>query len=159
MAVSAVSVAMNGATVGAKQFVDSRDDLKDMTIGLLSRCTGANAQYELSTVTLNLYRGSLYAQSLGGLDDSFDDDLCEATRCRRFHGRNGFSAKNHVRLHQRRNEPQFFAPSVTMPVLMTQVKDDAWTDNPADGQKTFDMLGSTDKELFWIEGTTRRFDG
>jgi hypothetical protein len=24
-------------------------------------------------------------------------------------------------------------------------------------RKTFDLLGSKDKELFWIEGTTRRF--
>ena len=47
--------------------------------------------------------------------------------------------------------------SVTMPVLMWQVLEDAWIKNPEDGQKTFDQLGSTDKELVWIEGTTRRF--
>ena len=44
-----------------------------------------------------------------------------------------------------------------MPVLMVQVLDDAWTRNPEDAQKTFDLLGSEDKELFWIENTTRRF--
>jgi hypothetical protein len=31
------------------------------------------------------------------------------------------------------------------------------TKNPADASKTFDLLGSQDKELFWIEYTTRRF--
>ena len=44
-----------------------------------------------------------------------------------------------------------------MPVLMVQVLDDAWARNPEDAQKTFDLLGSEDKELFWIENTTRRF--
>ncbi|MCW5576158.1 MAG: alpha/beta hydrolase, partial [Burkholderiales bacterium] len=50
-----------------------------------------------------------------------------------------------------------WAPGVTMPVLMWQVLEDAWTKNPEDAQKTFDLLGSKEKELVWIEGTTRRF--
>ena len=52
---------------------------------------------------------------------------------------------------------QHFASGVKMPVLMIQVLKDSWTRNPEDAQKTFDLLGSKDKELFWIEGTTRRF--
>lgn len=44
-----------------------------------------------------------------------------------------------------------------MPVLMIQVKDDAWTRNPEDGQKTFDLLSSKEKELYWIENTPYRF--
>lgn len=46
-----------------------------------------------------------------------------------------------------------------MPVLMIQVLRDSWTRNPEDAQKTFDLLGSKDKELFWIENTTRPFKG
>jgi hypothetical protein len=53
--------------------------------------------------------------------------------------------------------PQLFASGVKMPVLMIQVLEDAWTRNPEDAQKTFDLLASKDKELFWIEHTTRRF--
>jgi hypothetical protein len=48
------------------------------------------------------------------------------------------------------------APAVTMPVLMWQVRKDIWT-KAEDGQKTFDLLGSADKERVWIEDTTRRF--
>jgi len=44
-----------------------------------------------------------------------------------------------------------------MPVLMVQVLKASWTRNPEDAQKTFDLLASKDKELFGIEGTTRRF--
>jgi esterase/lipase len=53
--------------------------------------------------------------------------------------------------------PHLFASGVKMPVLMVQVLEDEWTRNPEDAQKTFDLLGSTDKELLWIENTKRRF--
>jgi hypothetical protein len=49
------------------------------------------------------------------------------------------------------------ASAVTMPVLMFQVLEDAWTKNPEDAQKTFDLISSAEKELFWIENTTKRF--
>jgi hypothetical protein len=41
--------------------------------------------------------------------------------------------------------------------LKFQVLKDEWTRNPEDAQKTFDLLGSKDKELFSIEGSTKRF--
>jgi hypothetical protein len=52
---------------------------------------------------------------------------------------------------------KLWAPNVKLPVLMWQVRDDAVIDNPTDAQSTFDALGSNDKELHWIEGTTKRF--
>jgi hypothetical protein len=55
--------------------------------------------------------------------------------------------------------PQLSAPGVKMPVLMIQVKDDAWTKNPEDGQKPFYLLASKDKELFWTsQGLTDTFE-
>ena len=53
--------------------------------------------------------------------------------------------------------PHVTAPFVKMPTLIVQVKDDAWTRNPKDGQKTFDLLGNKEKNIYWIEGATRRF--
>lgn len=47
--------------------------------------------------------------------------------------------------------PHHSAPAVKMPVLMIQVLKDSWTRNPEDAQKTFDLLGSEEKELLWIE--------
>jgi hypothetical protein len=38
-----------------------------------------------------------------------------------------------------------------MPVLMIQVRNDSWTKNPEDVQKTLDMLGASDKEMIWVE--------
>lgn len=52
-----------------------------------------------------------------------------------------------------------WAPNVkNLPVLMWQVRDDAVIKNPQDAQHTFDLLGTPNKELHWIEGTTKRFD-
>lgn len=42
-----------------------------------------------------------------------------------------------------------------MDALIAKVLEDSWTRNPEDAQKTFDLLASKDKELFWIENTTR----
>ena len=53
--------------------------------------------------------------------------------------------------------PHLWAAAVKMPVLMVQVHDDEWTRNPEDAQKTFDLLGSKEKELFWIRNTKKRF--
>jgi hypothetical protein len=53
--------------------------------------------------------------------------------------------------------PQLFASAITMPNLTIHVRDDAWTKNPEDAQKTFDMLGTKEKEMIWVENTTRRF--
>jgi hypothetical protein len=33
----------------------------------------------------------------------------------------------------------------------------AWTKNPEDAQKTFDLLATKDKEMIWVENTTHRF--
>jgi hypothetical protein len=30
------------------------------------------------------------------------------------------------------------------------VRDDAWTKNPEDAQKTFDMLATKEKEIIWV---------
>jgi hypothetical protein len=40
---------------------------------------------------------------------------------------------------------------------MRSVLKDSWTRNPEDAQRTFDLLAREEKELFWIENTTRRF--
>jgi len=54
--------------------------------------------------------------------------------------------------------PHHYAANVKVPTFIIQVRDDAWT-VPEDVQTTYDLLTVDDKELFWIEGTTRRFDG
>jgi hypothetical protein len=54
-------------------------------------------------------------------------------------------------------EDQHYGCEVTMPNLTIQVRDDAWTKNPDDAQKTFDLLATNEKEIIWVENATRRF--
>ena len=53
---------------------------------------------------------------------------------------------------------KLWAPNVNLPILMWQLRDDAVINNPTDAQSTFDALASTEKELYWLEGTTKRFE-
>ena len=146
--------------IGVKQYVDSHPELSKMDVALYSQCTGANAQFEAIKkhpelfdnikcmlaplpVSMEALMGSFAKlQGVGGYLDLMDFEQIKL---------GGYPNKE--------MNPQFFADAVTMPVLMTQVKDDLWTNNPVDGQNTFDLISSDDKALFWIEGTTRRFDG
>ena len=54
--------------------------------------------------------------------------------------------------------PLNYAKDVRIPTLVAQVPRDTMT-RPEDVRTIYDNLRSKDKERFWIEGTTRRFDG
>jgi hypothetical protein len=51
-----------------------------------------------------------------------------------------------------------YAKAVDIPTLLLQVREDTLT-TPADVQGIFDAMPTEQKELIWIEGTNRRFDG
>lgn len=146
--------------VGAKQYVDHHPKLSKMKLGLYSRCTGGNAQFE----------------AMQRHPELFDDVLC-------FFGPLVVSmtalmtcfaklmgVENYMELMDLEQlklggftngemHPQDYAHAVTVPYFMAQVIDDIWTDNPRDAQEIFDNVSAEHKELFWIEGTNRRFDG
>ena len=54
--------------------------------------------------------------------------------------------------------PRTAAKGMTIPTFLYQVRNDLMT-RPSDVQAMFDNIPTSDKELFWIEGTTRRWDG
>lgn len=146
-------------SVGVKQWVDAHPVFSKMTVGLMSRCMGANAQFEAITrfpelfanvkcmvapqpctvcyLTDNFYK----SQGLSEFSDLIDSEKRKL---------GGFATAEWG--------PHPFAPAVTIPTLISQVHDDSWT-LPEDVQTTYDLLGSKEKELLWIYGTTRRFDG
>ncbi len=144
--------------VGVKKYVDAHPRLSKMKVGLYSQCMGGNSQYEaikrypevfenvkcmVSPLVVSMraiYRAFSELQGVDQYLDLVDFELLKS---------GGWLMDEMT--------PHSAAPSVKMPVLMIQVKEDAWTKNPEDGQKTFDLLGSKDKELFWIEDTSRRF--
>ena len=145
--------------VGAKAYVDAHPHLSKMKLGLYSLCTGGNAQYEAMSRRPEMFGNVLCMLSplvvsmtalmgqfakLNGVDDYLDAMDFEQKKL------GGFANAEMT--------PHLFAADVNVPTFIVQVRDDLWT-TPEDGQKTFDLLGTNDKDMFWIEGTTRRFDG
>lgn len=144
--------------VGVKKYVDSHPELGKMKVGLYSQCMGGNSQYEAIYRRPELFENVLcmcspMVVSMAAIYDAFSElqgihqyqELIDLELIKM----GAFTAAEMT--------PHHFASGVKMPVLMVQVLEDAWTRNPEDAQKTFDLLGSEDKTLFWIEGTTRRF--
>ncbi len=144
--------------VGVKQYVDAHPRLGKMKVALFSQCLGGVSQYAAITKHPELFENVLCMasplvpnmtaifqafgelQGIAQYQELIDLELLKL---------GGFPAAD--------MSGALWAPAVKMPVLMWQVRDDAWTKNPQDAQYTFDRLGSEDKEMVWIEDTTRRF--
>jgi hypothetical protein len=146
--------------VGSLRYVREREDTKDMIIGLFSRCNGANGTMKAMELYPGEFAGvramvapqplSLRATleatlSIMGIPAAQIDNLEEQVRLR-----NGFKFDE--------MSPVPWAKSVTVPTFIYQVRDDLMT-NPSDVQAVYDNIPIDDKKLFWIEGTTRRWDG
>ncbi|MEM9731394.1 MAG: alpha/beta hydrolase, partial [Myxococcota bacterium] len=145
--------------VGAKRFVDADPELSKMTLGLYSRCTGGNAQFEAIHRHPDLFTNVRCL--LCPLVVSMEALMGSFAKLQGVDRYMHLMDLEQIKLGGFRNAemtPHLFAPSVTLPVLTMQVRDDAWTTNE-DGLKTFELLGSSEKEMIWVEGTTRRFDG
>ncbi len=146
--------------VGAQLYVKNDPKLSKMKCGLYNRCTGGNAAYEamyrspelfedikcfFGPLTVSMTALMTSFAGLMGLDNYMELMDLEQIKL------GGFT--------NREMRPQDFAEAVKVPYFMAQVVDDIWTDNPRDAQEIFDKISSTEKELFWIENTNRRFDG
>lgn len=144
--------------VGVKQYVDNHPRLSKMKVALYSQCMGGNSQYEAISRYPELFENvacmvSPMVVSMRAIYEAFSGlqgvsqylDLVD------------FELLKMGGWLMDEMTPHTAAPNVKMPVFMIQVKDDAWTKNPEDGQKTFDLLGSKEKEIHWIENTPFRF--
>lgn len=149
--------------VGSLDHVRSRPDLPGVKIALFSRCLGANATLfamQRSPRTFTDVRCLVACQPLSphmvlertlerrGMPLEYLEEID-----RRIRLRTSFSLAA--------MSPVDAARTVRTPTLMYQVHDDATT-RPVDVQTIFDAIPAQDdvpKELFWIHGTTRRWDG
>lgn len=145
--------------IGSLRYAASRPDTKDMRKVLLSVCLGADStavawsKYpeEFSEIQAMVmlqpvsgpYIVEEFVKAIGMPDgyDKFDKAV---------HERTGF--------HLAEQSPLEHVKSVSVPTLVAQVHDDTMT-RPDDVQSIFGALPVADKELHWIEGTDRRFDG
>lgn len=145
--------------VGVKRFVDSHPRLGKMDVALFSQCLGGVSQYAAITKHPELFENvkCLLSPLVPNMTSVFQ-------KFTEMQGVSQYQELLDLELLKLGGFPaaamsgKLWAPAVKLPVFMWQVLDDAVIENPSDAQGTFDALGSTDKELFWIEGTTKRFE-
>jgi pimeloyl-ACP methyl ester carboxylesterase len=147
--------------VGSLQYARSRDDLRGAGIALFSRCLGANATFFAMQRAPNEFADvrclvacqpasprALLERRLAALGIPAGQ-MTELDRLIR--RRTGFSLDE--------MSPVGPAGSVRVPTFVYQVRDDLMT-RPSDVQAVFDAIpADVPKELSWIHGTTRRWDG
>ncbi len=144
--------------VGVKKYVDSHPVLSSMQVALYSQCMGGNSQYHAIHRHPELFENvkcmvSPMVVSMAAIYDAFS----EIQGVQQYQELIDLELLKMGAFVAAEMTPHLWAASVKMPVLMVQVLEDAWTRNPEDAQKTFDLLGSEEKELFWIENTPYRF--
>lgn len=138
----------------------ARKEFGGMTTALFSRCLGCNATffaYErrperfdgirclvgVQPISVRIIMERIFTLT-GFPMDRFEDVNREAWLA------TSFSLED--------MSPMEAARSMRLPIFLYQVRDDLMT-QPSDVQGMFDNIPTDDKALFWIEGTTRRWDG
>lgn len=145
--------------LGSLAYVRSRPDLAHMTVGLFSRCLGANATFKAMQLEPDAFEGvrCLVAPLL----------LTPFVILQRNLERAGLA--EHADEVNRRQQlmtsvsmtdgaPVEWAPSVTLPTLTYGVHDDALT-RPSDLESIYAAIGAQEKSMFWIRDTVARWDG
>jgi hypothetical protein len=146
--------------IGSLNYARARADTRGMTMGLFSRCVGGNATMYAMTRRPEAFDGvrcmvSPQPLSSGvaleralerlGIPQSYMGNLNERIQLKTSFTIDQFS-------------PVPWAKNVMVPTFLYQVRDDLYT-RPHDVQAMFDNLPVAEKKLYWIEGTTRRWDG
>lgn len=146
--------------IGSLNYARTNPKTSHMKIGLFSRCAGCNATMFAMTRKPEAFEGvrcmvspqPLSAGvSLGraldrlGIPSEHMSDLNEKIRQKTSFTIDQFS-------------PVPWAKSVKVPTFLYQVRDDVYT-YPSDVQSMFDNIPIEEKKLFWIEGSTKRWDG
>jgi alpha-beta hydrolase superfamily lysophospholipase len=146
--------------VGVKKYVDAHPRLGKMKVALYSQCMGADSQYKAIHERPELFANvrcmvNPMVVSMGAIFDAFS----ELQGIHQYQELIDLELLKMGAFVAAEMTPHRYAHAVTMPVMIVQVLKDSWTRNPEDAQKTFDLLGTKadQKELLWIEGTTRRF--
>lgn len=145
--------------LGSMAYVAGRADLKAMTLGLFSRCLGANATMFAMAAAPERFANVRCMVAVQPLSVRV---IMEQTL-----ERLGLSAKIDALDFEQRlitsrtldeMSPVAAARSVTTPTFMYQVRDDVLT-RPSDVQSIFDAVAAEKKQLLWIQETTKRWDG
>jgi len=145
--------------IGSLRYAKSRKDTADMVTGLRSVCLGGN-----STIVAMSKHPEEFAhiKTMLALQPVSVRPVIERL-CENAHVENGAemfdeAIMKRTSFHLDELSPVEHSKAVMVPTLVVQVHHDSIT-YPSDVQAIYDNIPVKDKRLFWIEGTTRRFDG
>ncbi|KRQ19275.1 MULTISPECIES: alpha/beta hydrolase [Mycobacteroides] len=147
--------------IGSVRYAKSRKDTAAMKTGLFSICYGANSTIvALSKHPEEFTHIKALLALQPGSGDVFLERMAENLGVDKEEGAKAADQALHIATGWHLNElsPREYAKDVTLPTLVVQVHHDSMV-YPKDVQSIYDNVAATDKKLFWIEGTTNRFDG
>ena len=146
--------------IGSIQFAQRDPRLREMTIGLFSRCLGCSASIHAMARRPDAFKDvrcmvgvqplsprviNERVLELAGIAAARIEDLDREIRLAVSFGLDEMS-------------PAGPARKVMVPTFLCQVRKDVLT-RPSDVQSIFDNIPVREKELLWIDGTTKRWDG
>jgi uncharacterized protein len=146
--------------IGSLLYARAQSRWSDMTIGLFSRCLGCSATIHAMARRPQMFEGVRCMVGvqpvsprvilermleLAGVPTQRMEELDRDIRLAISFGLDDMS-------------PTRPARRVRTPTFLYQVRDDVLT-RPSDVQTMYDNIPIKEKELFWIQGTTRRWDG
>ena len=145
--------------IGSLRYAKSRPDTSKMNVYLLSICLGADSTFvaykkypkEFEDIKAMV---ALQPVSARPLVERINKEMGIDFGCEVFDS----AYFNKTGFHMDELSPGDYAPFVFTPTLVIQVHDDSMS-FPEDVQSIYDKIGAKDKKLYWIGGTTRRFDG
>ena len=146
--------------IGSLRYAKTRPDTKGMETSLLSICLGCNS----TMVAMNKHPEEFsHIKSMIALQPvsarPFIEKACESANIDPQQGTEYFDlcSQRRTGFHIDELSPIEHAKAVQVPTLVVQVHQDILT-KPSDVETIYANIPA-EKELFWIEGTTRRFDG
>jgi pimeloyl-ACP methyl ester carboxylesterase len=162
----------NGGTTGvgleeykdvaaALDFIKSRNDLKNMKIGFVSFCMGANSTIIAASKVPNKFVNVkclmlIQPISMEVFVETYSSKLVSRPISKIFMPVIRIFVKNMSGYNLTQMSPKEYTKDINIPALYVQAKNDPWTDlNDIKG--FYDSMPSK-KEFFWIENTKHRFE-
>lgn len=148
--------------VATMHFIESRKDLKDMDIGFMSFCMGANSTiiamsrepevffkvkclFAVQPISMEVFIRTYSSVLLTKFGSKLLMPMVKKfIVCRGAHPIEEMS-------------PKKYTGDLKIPTIYVQARNDPWT-NPGDIQSFFDNTPDNPREFFWIENTSHRFD-
>jgi pimeloyl-ACP methyl ester carboxylesterase len=147
--------------LGSVQYAQRREDLTNLHVGLYSRCMGSNstiiAMHKWPEAFEHIEAAVFHQPAPGKMlvegaarHFKLNPESTADRVSKRIYELSGFNLDELT--------PVPYASAVNVPVMVSQLEQD-FLISTEEIQVLYDALGSTDKELFWIQGSNQRFSG